>query len=211
MTISPLHCLTYDGFPLPHLEQVKQFLDLGANWIQLRQKKGTEREKLQIAVLAANLCKKYKAVLIVNDSPQICLESGADGVHLGLSDCPVSEARKLLGNGAIIGGTVNTPQQARQRKAEGCNYIGLGPWRFTETKENLSEILGEGGIKKVVSLDLKIPIIAIGGIVLEDVEKILSLGVHGIAVSSGAFEILKEGRLLLCQKHHPANRQQDRI
>jgi len=201
MIISPLHCLTYDGSPLPHLEQVKQFLDLGANWIQLRQKKGTEHEKLQTAVLAANLCKKYEAVLIINDSPQICLESGANGVHLGLNDCPVSQARKLLGNGAIIGGTANTPEQAKQREAESCDYIGLGPWRFTETKENLSEILGENGIKKVVSLNLKIPILAIGGIVLEDVRKILSLGVHGIAVSSGAFEILKEGRFFLPFSH----------
>ncbi len=180
-----LQCLTWDGSPLTHLDQVRLLLDAGANWIQLRQKKATEQEKLQTAIAAATLCQKYKAILIINDSPQICLKSGANGVHLGLKDYPAPEARKLLGEGAIIGGTANTPEQAKQREAEGCNYIGLGPWHITRTKENLSEILGEAGIRRVVGLNLKVPIIAIGGITLPDVKEILSLGVQGIAVSSG--------------------------
>jgi len=179
-----LQCLTWDGSPFTHLEQVQQLLDAGANWIQLRQKNATEREKLQTAIAAATLCQRYKATLIINDSPQICLESGANGVHLGLRDCPISEARKLLGKNAIIGGTANTPEQAKQRKAEGCNYIGLGPWNATSTKENLGEILGEKGIKAVTDLHLGIPIIAIGGITPADIPKILSLGVEGVAVSS---------------------------
>jgi thiamine-phosphate pyrophosphorylase len=185
MHISPLHCLTRDNSPLTHLEQAKQLLDAGANWLQLRQKRGTEQEKLQTAIAVAKLCQEYRAILIINDSPQICLESGANGVHLGLSDYPIYEARKLLGKDAIIGGTVNTQLQALQRVTENCDYIGLGPWRATQTKENLSEILGETGIKKIIDMDLKIPIIAIGGIALRDVNKILSLGVQGIAVSSG--------------------------
>ncbi len=185
MILPPFHCLTWDNAPLTHLEQVQQLLDAGANWIQLRQKNGTEREKRQTAIAAATICEKYKAILIINDSPQICLESGANGVHLGLKDCPVLEARKLLGEYAIIGGTANTPEQAGQREQEGCNYIGLGPWRATQTKENLSEILGKTGIKNVIDLNLKIPIIAIGGIALHDIEKIIPLGVQGIAVSSG--------------------------
>jgi thiamine-phosphate pyrophosphorylase len=185
MHISPLHCLTWDNSPLTHLEQVKQLLDTGANWLQLRQKKGTEQKKLQTAIAAAKLCQEYRAVLIINDSPQICLESGANGVHLGLSDYPASEARKLLGKDAIIGGTANTQLQVLQRVTEGCDYIGLGPWRVTQTKENLSETLGEAGIKKITDMNLKIPIIAIGGIAIQDVNKVLSLGVQGIAVSSG--------------------------
>jgi len=185
MHISSLHCLTWDASPLTHLEQVEQLLDAGANWIQLRQKKATEREKLQTAIAAAKLCQKYKATLIINDSPQICLESGANGVHLGLSDCPVPKARELLGKDTIIGGTANTQLQALQRVTENCDYIGLGPWSTTKTKENLSEILGEAGIKRVAALNLKIPVIAIGGIALQDVGKVLSLGVQGIAVSSG--------------------------
>jgi thiamine-phosphate pyrophosphorylase len=185
MPISPIHCLTWDCSPLSHIEQVEQLLDAGANWIQLRQKKGTNTEKLQIAKKAVSLTQKYNATLIINDSPQIALESGANGVHLGLSDVPVEEARKLLGKNAIIGGTANTQIQALQRLRENCNYIGLGPWKATRTKENLSEILGEDGIRKISSLNLKVPIIAIGGIIPADVSKIMSLGVHGIAVSSG--------------------------
>ena len=183
MVISKLHCLTWDGSSLSHIEQVQFLLNAGADWIQLRQKNGTEQEKLQIAKEAVKLAQN-KATIIINDSPQICLESGANGVHLGLKDCPVAEARKLLGKEAIIGGTANTPKQAKQREAEGCNYIGLGPWRATRTKENLSEILGETGIKKVIDLRLSIPVIAIGGILPEDVSKILKLGAYGIAVSS---------------------------
>jgi thiamine-phosphate pyrophosphorylase len=160
-------------------------LDAGANWIQLRQKNEQEQEKLKTAIAAVSLCQKYSATLIINDSVQIALESGAAGVHLGLKDCPVSEARKLLGKDAIIGGTANTKLQALQRATEGCNYIGLGPWQATRTKEHLSEILGEEGTKKIIRLNLQIPVIAIGGIVPCDVQKILSLGVHGIAVSSG--------------------------
>ncbi len=185
LQISHLHCLTWDGSPLTHLEQVKQLLDVGANWVQLRQKNGSEQEKLKTATSAATICKKYKATLIINDSPQIALESGAEGVHLGQKDYPIPEARKLLGNTAIIGGTANTGLQALQLVKEACDYIGLGPWKPTGTKENLSEILGEAGIKKVLDLNLKIPVIAIGGITPSDVPKILSLGVHGIAVSSG--------------------------
>jgi thiamine-phosphate pyrophosphorylase len=183
--ISHLHCLTWDNSPLTHLEQVQQLLDAGANWIQLRQKNGLEQEKLKTATAAAALCKKYKATLIINDSPQIALESGADGVHLGLKDYPIAEARKLLGKNAIIGGTANTQLQALQLVTEACDYIGLGPWKLTQTKDNLSEILGEAGIKKVLDLHLKTPVIAIGGIIPADIPKILSLGIYGIAVSSG--------------------------
>ena len=185
MLISPLHCLTWDNSPLTHLEQVEQLLDAGANWIQLRQKRGTYAEKLQTAKAAARLTQKYNATLIVNDSPQIALESSADGVHLGLADMPVEKARKLLGKNAIIGGTANTQLQVLQRVTENCDYIGLGPWKATKTKENLSEILYETDIKRISSLKLKIPIIVIGGIVPADVSKIMSLGVQGIAVSSG--------------------------
>jgi len=183
--ISRLHCLTWDGSSLTHLEQVEQLLDAGANWIQLRQKNGLEGEKIKNATMAVSLCKKYKATLIINDSPQIALESGANGVHLGQKDYPIPEARKLLGKNAIIGGTANTGLQALQLVTDTCDYIGLGPWKSTQTKENLSEILGEAGIKKVLDLHLKIPVIAIGGITPSDVPKILSLGAYGIAVSSG--------------------------
>lgn len=199
-----LQCLTWDSSPLTHIEQVQQLLDAGATWIQLRQKKAEEHEKLQTAIAAAALCQKYKATLIINDSPQICLESGANGVHLGLSDCPAPEARKLLGKDALIGGTANTPEQAKQRELEGCNYIGLGPWRATQTKENLSEVLGEIGVKKVIDLNLKIPVIVIGGVMAEDVKRILSLGAQGIAVCSGIVGAADLKSAVLCFAKHIA-------
>ncbi len=112
----------------------------------------------------------------------------ADGVHLGLSDMSVEEARLILGNTKIIGGTANTFEDVLQRTAENCDYIGLGPFQFTTTKQNLSPILGLEGyrtiIEKMKMKNINIPIYAIGGIVLENVESLMETGIHGIAVSS---------------------------
>jgi thiamine-phosphate pyrophosphorylase len=99
-----------------------------------------------------------------------------------------TEARELLGKGFIIGGTANTFEDIERLAASGVDYIGLGPFRFTSTKENLSPILGiegiEGIIKKCNEKGIHIPIIAIGGIKTEDVKTIMDKGVYGIAVSS---------------------------
>jgi thiamine-phosphate pyrophosphorylase len=186
--ISSLHCITWDHSGRSHLDQVRTLIQAGADWIQLRQKQGSVQEKLEIARETARLCRDAGTTLIINDDPFLCKECGASGVHLGLQDMPVSEARILLGEQAVIGGTANTPEQALQRFREGCDYIGLGPWRYTGTKENLSPVLGVAGVRKVIealrSEQAKIPVIVIGGIVPEDIPEILALGAHGVAMSS---------------------------
>ncbi|MNE76174.1 Thiamine-phosphate synthase [compost metagenome] len=118
---------------------------------------------------------------------EIAKEIDADGVHLGLTDTSVAEARKILGPTKIIGGTANTLDDVLQRIEEKCDYVGLGPFRFTTTKEKLSPILGLEGYKQIVSeltgRQVSIPIYAIGGIELIDLEDLKHTGVYGVAVS----------------------------
>jgi thiamine-phosphate pyrophosphorylase len=128
------------------------------------------------------------SLLIINDDAAIALESGADGVHLGQKDMAVEDAREMLGKKAIIGGTANTCEEAVALSASGVDYIGLGPFRFTRTKQQLAPILGLDGLQSVVKAlhihQAALPVFAIGGITEADVIPILETGVYGIAVSS---------------------------
>lgn len=169
-----------------YLDGIALALEGGCKWIQLRMKGYLESEVLQTAIKAKKLCRKYSAILIIDDYAEIALEI-ADGVHLGKNDMPISEARKLLGKDFIIGGTANTMDDVRNLYAEGADYIGCGPFRFTTTKEKLSPILGIEGYRNIVRQmheeNVKIPLVAIGGILLKDVGNIMKTGVNGIAVS----------------------------
>lgn len=175
-----------------HLEAIEKVLLAGGKWIQLRVKDKTEEEVLLIAIEAAELCKKHGAKLIVNDYPQVALKAGAHGVHLGLDDMSIAEARAIVGREMIIGGTANTLAHIELRAIEGVDYIGLGPYRFTSTKSNLSPLIGTDGyvslMQQVKNAGITIPIIAIGGIQPEDISALMVSGIHGIAVS-GALTI----------------------
>ncbi len=169
------------------LNNIQQALDAGCNWIQLRFKNATTDDITALAKQVKKICTHYTATFIINDHPHIALAVDADGVHLGLSDLSVSEAKKIVGTDKIIGGTANTLEHVLQRVEEGCNYIGLGPLRFTTTKEKLSPVLGLQGYKNIIdelaARQIQIPVYAIGGIVLEDIEAIMQTGVYGVAVS----------------------------
>lgn len=169
------------------LNNIYRALDAGCDWIQLRYKNHQEMSTSYVAEKIKTLCQKYAATFIINDFVHIAKEVDADGVHLGLDDMPIAEARQILGSDKIIGGTANTLEHVLQRINEGCNYVGLGPFRYTTTKEKLSPILGLEGYKKIVeALQLhnkNIPVYAIGGIELTDIENIVDVGIHGIAVS----------------------------
>lgn len=170
-----------------HLTAIEKVLRSGARWIQLRVKEQSEEQVLSLALAAQALCAQYEAKLIVNDFPAIAMQAGAWGVHLGLDDMPVPEARAMLGKDKCIGGTANTFEDIQQRAAEGVDYIGLGPFRFTTTKKNLSPVLGIAGytriMQQVKASGIRIPIIAIGGIDQDVIKPILATGIYGIAVS----------------------------
>lgn len=133
------------------------------------------------------LCRKYNAVLILDDHVELVTRVGADGVHLGKKDMPVPLARKQLGNQIIIGGTANTFEDVQKLCHDGADYIGCGPFRFTTTKKNLSPILGLEGYRLISSqmkaARLNLPLIAIGGITVEDIPAVMAAGADGIALS----------------------------
>jgi thiamine-phosphate pyrophosphorylase len=185
--INRLHYISQPATDGSHVTSIKNALDAGCKWIQLRIKEEPEALILAYALEAAQLCKSYNAKLIVNDHPEIALKAGADGVHLGLEDMPVQEAREIVGEKMIIGGTANTFEQVAQRAAEGVDYIGLGPYRFTRTKKKLSPILGLAGYTSIITQvraeGISLPIIAVGGIEVDDVPFLLQTGVYGVAMS----------------------------
>lgn len=169
------------------LDNIHQALDSGCTWIQLRFKNAGEKELADLAHRVKKDCAGYDATFILNDQVQLAKEVEADGVHLGLTDMSIIQARELMGEEKIIGGTANTLSDVLQQVNEGCDYIGLGPLRFTTTKEQLSPVLGIAGYQSILNElkkeEIKIPVYAIGGIVPEDVPDLISCGVYGIAVS----------------------------
>lgn len=169
------------------LHNIQQALEHGCQWIQMRFKNATSEDTFTLAEAVKILCNEYSATFIINDNVPLALQIDADGVHLGLSDMKITNARAILGHQKIIGGTANTFEDIQKHINQGADYIGLGPFRFTKTKEKLSPILGLEGYQNILSQlqeqQIKTPIYAIGGILTDDVESIIKTGIHGIAVS----------------------------
>ena len=160
----------------------------GTDWIQLRLKDCTDEHYTAVAKEVLAVCRQYGATLVINDNVAVAIASGADGVHLGKTDMDPAQARKMLGADKIVGCTANTVADIVALAELPIDYVGLGPFRFTTTKQKLSPILGLEGytniIKSLQNQSVRnIPIIAIGGIQVGDVSDILVTGVHGIAVS----------------------------
>lgn len=189
----PVMCLTQDGTGIPHAEQAARLCAAGARWIQLRMKGAARADWLAEAVAAVRACRTHGAVLIVNDSVEIALESGADGAHLGLLDMDWREARRLLGPDRILGGTVGSRADALRAAQCGClDYAGVGPLRFTATKRKLAPVLGIGGVRAIIGDIRRIPAWVIGGVQPADLPGLRGAGAAGAAVSS---HLYLEGRI----------------
>ena len=170
-----------------YLDSIRLALDGGCQWVQLRMKEASDEDFLRIGQEVRKLCERYKATFIVDDHVELVREIGADGVHLGKKDMPVAEARKILGDGMIIGGTANTFDDVSMHYEASASYIGCGPFRFTTTKQGLAPVLGLEGYRSIVSQmkaeGIGLPIVAIGGITADDIPAIMQTGVTGIAIS----------------------------
>mgnify|MGYP000852286996 FL=1 len=182
-----LQFISHQNEKMTYLDGIREALAGGCKWIQLRMKGATDEEVRPIALKVKKLCKEQNATFLIDDRVQLVKEVGADGVHLGKNDMPIAEARKILGDDFIIGGTANTFEDVKAHYEAGADYIGCGPFRFTTTKEKLSPILGLEGyreiIQKMKAENIDIPIVAIGGITREDIPDIMKMGVNGIALS----------------------------
>ncbi len=176
-----------------YLDSIDMALRGGCRWVQLRMKGCTTDEMRPVALEAQKMCREHGATFIIDDNVSLVAEIHADGVHLGHNDMPVTEAREILGTEYVIGGTANTFEDVEALWKAGADYVGCGPYRYTTTKKNLSPILGLEGYRSIVARmkDLaprtdgstRFPIVAIGGIELEDIASILETGVNGIALS----------------------------
>lgn len=187
--IERLQYITHEISGLSHWEQAEQVCKGGCKWVQLRVKNKSEEEIKIIAKKVQEVCISYCAIFIINDHVMVAKELLADGVHLGKSDMDPGDAKKILGENFIIGGTANCMDDIRKLAQCSVDYIGLGPYRFTSTKEKISPVLGIEGYQNIMkqckSEDIHVPIMAIGGIEAEDIPLLISSGIHGIAVSSG--------------------------
>lgn len=159
----------------------------GCRWVQLRMKDADYDQLRATAEEIIPLCKEYDAILVIDDNVKLVEELRVHGVHLGKEDMPPREARELLGPHAIIGVTANTADDILAMRGIDVDYVGLGPFRFTSTKKRLSPTLGVEGyysvMEKVRAAGCELPVVAIGGITIEDIPAIMAAGVQGVAMS----------------------------
>lgn len=171
-----------------HLDFVTKMCIGGIKWVQLRLKSMAYTEMFSVAMKCRELTNEYQVKLIINDHIDLAVECQADGIHLGKEDKSRILARKALKN-KLIGATANTLEDICRIHSEAvADYIGLGPLRYTNTKEQLSPVLGFEAyaeiLIEVAKLKIDIPILAIGGVSLDDIQKLKSFGLYGVAVSS---------------------------
>lgn len=179
--------ITHETETVGYVEGARMALEGGCRWIQLRMKDASDDEVRKAAAEIQPMCKAHDAIFLLDDRVELAKELKADGVHLGKNDMPVDEARRVLGEEFIIGGTANTFDDIERLARQGADYIGCGPFRFTTTKKKLAPVIGIEGyrdiIEKMEAAGIDLPVVAIGGITADDIDDILATGVRGIAVS----------------------------
>jgi len=165
----------------PEIASVKQALEGGATSIQLRIKNAPTREMYEIGKEIRKLTNEYGALFFVDDRIDVALAVNADGVQLGPDDMPIEIAREIAPN-LIIGASVYSLEEALEAEMKGADYLGAGSVFPTQTKKDV-KVIGIEGLREIVNA-VKIPVVAIGGINLENVREVLLTGVDGIAVVS---------------------------
>lgn len=179
--------ITHYTESISYLDSAMYALRGGCKWIQLRMKDASDEEVRPVAETLLEECRRHGAVMIIDDRVALAKEIGADGVHLGHDDMPIAEARAMLGGKYIIGGTANTLEDVMRIYEGGGDYVGCGPYRFTTTKKKLSPVLGTDGYRRILdgmkAHGIELPVVAIGGIELDDVAILKNTGVAGIAIS----------------------------
>ena len=188
--ISKLHYISQGKTTEEHLQNIQNACVSGADCVQLRLKDVDKKTLLDVAVKAREITAHFQTRLIINDHYKVAVKVKADGVHLGKSDICPTTARKELFSWQIIGGTANTLEDCLKLINKKVDYIGLGPYQFTKTKENLSPVLGKNGYITIIEeLKTATPILAIGGINTSNISEIIDTGIYGVAISG---EITKD-------------------
>jgi thiamine-phosphate pyrophosphorylase len=186
--IAHLQFITQGETAQMHINQIEKAIEGGCRWVQLRMKDFGDATILETAKKVRKITRDAGATLIINDHVNIAKAAQADGVHLGKNDLAPPEARAILGDRFIIGATANTFGDIEKLSNQPVDYLGVGPFRFTETKKNLSPVIGPEGyaklVKKCRKAKINIPMVAIGSVGSADVKDLLDTGMFGVAVSS---------------------------
>jgi thiamine-phosphate pyrophosphorylase len=163
------------------LEDVSAALAGGVTAVQLRAKALSDRETLSLARAIATRCADRRALFLMNDRVDLALAAGAHGVHLGVDDLPIEDARRLLGAGAVIGFSPETDAQAADAGSRGADYLGVGPVFGTTSKSDAGVAIGTETIRRREQL-AGIPTIGIGGITSTNAPLVIEAGAVGVAV-----------------------------
>ena len=167
---------------LSHIEQVRRLIAGGATLIQLREKNAPAGEFYDAAVGSIALAREHGVKIVINDRVDIAVASGADGVHLGQDDLPPDQARRLLGERAVIGFSTHSVEQARKAIGLPVDYIAIGPIFGTTTKENPDPVVGLEGLIAVREAIGEFPLVAIGGITQANTRTVLNAGANSVAI-----------------------------
>ena len=184
MNLPHLFCLTSDRIKISHSQQVLEFCKAGVRLIQIRSKKLSMKEFLSEAQTSVEICQYFEARLIINDSVEIANSVNAHGVHLGINDMDISKARDLLGDTKLIGYTIHSSEEITRDVVGNANYIGMGPYRNSKTKTDLTPVLSSNDYQFMIQRFDPTPVYIIGGMDLDDIILSKELGNHGIAVCS---------------------------
>ncbi|MBA6154756.1 thiamine phosphate synthase [Gelidibacter maritimus] len=184
MIIPKLHYISQGNTPKEHLENIQKACSSGAELVQLRLKNISEKKHLKWAQEARVIASHFQTRLIINDHYKIAKTIKADGVHLGSSDVCPTIARTHLYTWQMIGGSAYRLEDCETLIGKDVDYISLGPFRFTSTKENTPPVLGLNGYAAIMDvLKTETPVLAVGGITTADVNDLLATGISGLAVS----------------------------
>lgn len=166
-------------------EQVESALKGGVSCVQLREKELDEKDFLQEARDICQLCHRYGIPFIVNDSVNIAIACGADGIHVGQGDMAADEVRRLTGEKMILGVSVHTVEEARRAVADGADYLGLGAVFPTTTKTDVEQMPNK--LLREICDAVDVPVVAIGGINRNNIKSLSGSGVDGVALVSAIF------------------------
>ncbi len=166
-------------------EVVKESLDGGVTFLQLREKDLDDENFLKEAVELKGLCKEYKVPFVINDNVDIAIKMDADGVHVGQSDMEAGDVRAKLGPDKIIGVSTQTVEQAILAEQRGADYLGVGAVFPTGSKDDADDVSLE--TLKAICEAVSIPVVAIGGITLENTPQLAGTGISGVAVISAIY------------------------
>ena len=164
------------------LNFIEEAIKGGTSIVQLREKTASTKDFYKLALKVKEITSKYDVPLLINDRIDIALAIDSDGVHIGQDDMPADIAREIIGDDKILGVSASTVEEAKKAQMDGADYIGSGAVFPTSTKDDADSV-SKPQLKEIVD-SIDIPVVAIGGITLENANTLKDTGIAGFSVVS---------------------------